>query len=76
MKSTNKFINNNNDLKNVHVAISGVGKVGGKLAKLLAKVGAKITASSINFELIKKLKNEIELHRSQSLKIYLKLIVI
>ena len=25
MKSTNKFINNNNDLKNVHVAISGVG---------------------------------------------------
>jgi len=60
MKSTNKFINNNNDLKNVHVAISGVGKVGGKLAKLLAKVGAKITASSINSELIKKLKSEID----------------
>ena len=61
MKSTNKFINNNNDLKNVHVAISGVGKVGGKLAKLLAKVDAKITASSINSELIKKLKSEIDL---------------
>ena len=60
MKSTNKFINNNNDLKNVHVAISGVGKVGGKLAMLLAKVGAKITASSINFELIKKLKSDID----------------
>ena len=60
MKSTNKFINNNNDLKNVHVAISGVGKVGGKLAMLLAKVGAKITASSINAELIKKLKSEID----------------
>ena len=60
MKSTNKFINNNNDLKNVHVAISGVGKVGGKLAKLLAKVDAKITASSINSELIKKLKSEID----------------
>ena len=60
MKSTNKFINNNNDLKNVHVAISGVGKVGGKLAMLLAKVGAKITASSINSELIKKLKSEID----------------
>ena len=59
MKSTNKFINNNNDLKNVHVAISGVGKVGGKLAKLLAKVDAKVTASSINSELIKKLKSEI-----------------
>ena len=60
MKSTNKFINNNNDLKNVHVAISGVGKVGGKLAMLLAKVGAKITVSSINAELIKKLKSEID----------------
>ena len=60
MKSTNKFINNNNDLKNVHVAISGVGKVGGKLAKLLAKVDAKITASSINSELIKKLRSEID----------------
>ena len=60
MKSTNKFIYNNNDLKNVHVAISGVGKVGGKLAMLLAKVGAKITASSINSELIKKLKSEID----------------
>ena len=60
MKSTNKFINNNSDLKNVHVAISGVGKVGGKLAMLLAKVGAKITASSINAELIKKLKSEID----------------
>tara|TARA_B100000378_G_scaffold95874_1_gene75785 strand:+ start:123 stop:1139 length:1017 start_codon:yes stop_codon:yes gene_type:complete len=60
MKSTNKFINNNNDLKNVHVAISGVGKVGGKLAILLSKVGAKITASSINSELIKKLKSEID----------------
>ena len=61
LRSTNNFINNNNDLKNVHVAISGVGKVGGKLAKLLVGAGAKITAASINFELIKKLKNEINL---------------
>jgi len=61
LKSVNNFISNNNDLKNVHVAISGVGKVGGKLAKLLAKADVKITAASINFELIKKLKNEINL---------------
>jgi len=61
LKSANNFISNNNDLKNVHVAISGVGKVGGKLAKLLAKADVKITAASINFELIKKLKNEINL---------------
>ena len=61
LKSTNNFINNNDDLKNVHVAISGVGKVGGKLAKLLAKAGSKITAASINLELIKELKNEINI---------------
>jgi leucine dehydrogenase len=61
IKSTNDFINNSNDLKNVHISISGVGKVGGKLAILLAKAGAKITAASINYELIKKLKKEIDL---------------
>tara|TARA_B100000315_G_scaffold249361_1_gene280454 strand:- start:914 stop:1966 length:1053 start_codon:yes stop_codon:yes gene_type:complete len=59
IKSTYSFINKNSNLKNIHVAISGVGKVGGKLAKLLAIAGAKITASSINIELIKKLKDEI-----------------
>jgi len=37
MKSALNFINNSNDLENVHVAISGIGKVGGKLAKLLSK---------------------------------------
>ena len=61
IKLTNNFINNNNDLKNIHISISGVGKVGGKLAILLAKAGAKITAASINYELIKKLKKEIDL---------------
>ena len=61
IKLTNNFINNSNDLRNVHISISGVGKVGGKLAILLAKVGVKITAASINYELIKKLKNEIDL---------------
>ena len=61
MKSTNNFINNSSDLKNVHVAISGVGKVGGKLAKLLAKSGAKITAASVNIKPIEDLKKEINL---------------
>ena len=61
IKLTNNFINNSDDLKNVHISISGVGKVGGKLAKLLSKAGAKITAASINYELIKNLKNEINL---------------
>ena len=61
MKSTNNFINNSSDLKNVHIAISGVGKVGGKLAKLLAKSGAKITAASVNIKPIEDLKKEINL---------------
>jgi len=61
IKLTNNFINNSDNLKNVHISISGVGKVGGKLAKLLAQAGAKITAASINYELIQKLKKEINL---------------
>ena len=35
--------------------------MGGKLAKLLSKSGAKITASSINVDLINKLKKEIKI---------------
>ena len=65
MKSTCKFINNIDELKNIHVAISGVGKVGSKLAKLLSKAGAKITVSSINLELISKLKNEIKINEEK-----------
>jgi glutamate dehydrogenase/leucine dehydrogenase len=61
IKSTQKFINKNEDLTNIHIAISGVGKVGGKLAKLLSRFNVKITASSINKELINKLKNEIKI---------------
>ena len=59
--SINNFINGNVNLDGIHVAISGVGKVGGKLAKLLFKAGVKITASSINPELINELKKNIEL---------------
>ena len=57
IKTTNKFISENDFIKNLHIAISGVGKVGSKLAKLLYKAGAKITASSIEFELISKLND-------------------
>lgn len=61
IKSTINFIKGNNDIKGVHVAISGIGKVGGKLAKLLVKAGAKVTAASINLELINVLKKEIKI---------------
>ena len=59
IKSTYNFINKKKDLTNAHIAISGVGKVGGKLAKLLFINGAKISASSINKELLNELKKEI-----------------
>ena len=61
IKSTCKFLYGTDDLKNIHVAISGVGKVGGKLAKLLFNVGAKISAANINKKLINNLKKEIDL---------------
>ena len=61
IKSTNNFINGNSDIKDIHVAISGVGKVGGKLAKLLVEAGASVTAASINSELINELKKEIKI---------------
>ena len=61
IRSTNNFINGSNNIRGIHVAISGVGKVGAKLAKLLVKAGVKITAASINLELINKLKKEIKI---------------
>ena len=64
IQATNNFISNNYDLKNVHVAISGIGKVGGKLAKLLFKANALITVASINIEFAEKLKKEIKLTES------------
>ena len=60
IKSTYNFINKKKDLTKAHIAISGVGKVGGKLAKLLFINGAKISASSINKELLYELKKEID----------------
>ena len=61
IRCTNSFINGKHDIKGIHIAISGVGKVGGKLAKLLVNAGAKITVASINREIISKLEKEIEM---------------
>ena len=60
IKSTYNFINNKSNIKGTHVAISGIGKVGGKLAKLLVEAGAKVTAASINTELINELKMKLK----------------
>ena len=61
IRSTNNFINGNNNIRDIHVAISGVGKVGSKLAKLLVKAGVKVTAASINLESINELKKETKI---------------
>ena len=61
IKATCQFMNGSNELKDVHVAISGVGKVGSKLAKLLAEANARVTAASINSEAINNLKKEMSL---------------
>jgi leucine dehydrogenase len=60
IQCTCDFLYNNVRVQNIHLAISGIGKVGSKLAKMLVKAGAKVTVSSINSELIKELKKEIK----------------
>ena len=54
-----KFINLNNNFKDIHVAISGIGKVGSKLTELLYKAGTRITVSSVDTSHIKKLRGKI-----------------
>ena len=61
IKTTYNFIKGSFDLEGMHVAISGVGKVGGKLAILLFKTGVKITVASINHDSINQLKKKISL---------------
>ena len=61
IKTTYNFITGSFDITGMHVAISGVGKVGGKLAMLLFNEGVKITAASINQDTIDQLKKEISL---------------
>jgi leucine dehydrogenase len=46
-------------MKDVHVAIQGVGSVGGGLARLLAKDGARLTIADVNAEKAAALASEI-----------------
>ncbi|QJB67905.1 Glu/Leu/Phe/Val family dehydrogenase [Parasphingorhabdus halotolerans] len=50
------------DLEDVHVAIQGVGSVGGGLARLLAKDGAKLSIADINKGHAASLASEIGAH--------------
>ena len=47
------------DMAGVHVAIQGVGSVGGGLARLLAKDGAKLTLADVNADRAKALATEL-----------------
>ncbi|QNA84104.1 Glu/Leu/Phe/Val dehydrogenase [Sphingomonas sp. So64.6b] len=46
-------------MKDVHVAIQGVGSVGGGLAKLLARDGARLTLADVNTDRAKALATEL-----------------
>jgi leucine dehydrogenase len=48
------------DMKAVHVAIQGVGSVGGGLARLLAADGARLTLADVNADRAKALAEELE----------------
>jgi leucine dehydrogenase len=47
------------DMKGVHVAIQGVGSVGGGLAKLLARDGTRLTLADVNADKAKALAEEL-----------------
>jgi len=48
------------DLKNIHVAIQGLGHVGLQLAKQLKEEGAKVTVTDINAELVSQVSKELD----------------
>ena len=60
----------NNSLDNTHVAISGIGKVGGKLAVLLYEEGSKISASSVDKNRVIELKNNIDFNEVEIDELY------
>ena len=47
------------DVSNIHIAVQGVGSVGGNVARLLAKDGAKLTITDINTNVAQDLAREI-----------------
>ena len=58
IKAAVKFKLNKDSLKNVHIAIQGVGHVGYQLAKLLFQDGAKLSVSDFNETAVKRVVDE------------------
>jgi leucine dehydrogenase len=50
---------NNQDIKNKHIAINGLGKVGARLARFLIGAGARITVADINEEQAQRVADEL-----------------
>ncbi|MEP2989337.1 MAG: Glu/Leu/Phe/Val dehydrogenase dimerization domain-containing protein [Parasphingorhabdus sp.] len=59
VKAAVKYKLGRDDMEDVHVAIQGVGSVGGGLARLLAKDGAKLSIADINKDHANGLASEI-----------------
>lgn len=58
IKTIVELILNRKELKNITVAIKGVGKVGGELVRLLQNEGAKIIVADINREALSAIKQK------------------
>lgn len=59
VKAAAKYRMGVDSMKDVHVAIQGVGSVGGGLARLLAADGAKLTLSDVNEATLQQLADEL-----------------
>ncbi len=58
-RGTARFLWGDDDLSGRHVAIQGVGKVGGALARYLAEAGASLTIADVNDEAVSALASEL-----------------
>ncbi len=70
MKAAVKFTKADDSLDNMHIAISGTGKVGGKLAKLLAGDNASLTLADINQQTLNKLQKDINFQKASDTDIH------
>lgn len=59
MRGTARFLWGSTDLSGRHVAIQGVGKVGGAFARMLATVGARLTIADVNEKAVHRLADEL-----------------
>ena len=59
MRGVGRSLWGSTDLTGRHVAVQGVGKVGGAFARMLADAGARLTIADVNVEAVESLAREI-----------------